>query len=145
MELGPLAPGYPGASEDGHRNPKPSGWCRVDGAAGVSYCGWTKTVSHHFEAMGNENGCWYLQGNQIIPGFVRWCKISSIHSMVCRTANWTPTPFWGPLYYWHLPGVTHQVSDLCKTPNLKQKPEHPKSMNIFFCVPTASRISSCKG
>ena len=25
--------------------------------------------------------CWLLQGNQVIPGFLGWCRISSIHSM----------------------------------------------------------------
>ena len=25
--------------------------------------------------------CWYVQGNRIIPGVLRWCGISSIHSM----------------------------------------------------------------
>ena len=43
-----------------------------------TYCGWTKycTALKPRETM----ICWYLQGI-IMPGFLRWCRISSIHSM----------------------------------------------------------------
>ena len=28
----------------------------------LTYCGWTKSISHHFEAMVETIICWYLQG-----------------------------------------------------------------------------------
>ena len=39
---------------------------------------------HRFGLLkkGTPIGCWYLQGNDIIPGFLR-CRISSMHGMVC--------------------------------------------------------------
>ena len=37
-----------------------------------------KSISHS-ETM--EAICWYLQGNHQKPGFLRWCRILSIHSM----------------------------------------------------------------
>ena len=42
------------------------------------YCGWTQSCTTlKWEAI----VCWYLQGNRITPGFLRWCeRISSIHS-----------------------------------------------------------------
>ena len=44
----------------------------------LPYCGWTKscTTWKPWETI----VCWYLQKNQIIPGVLRWCRISSIHS-----------------------------------------------------------------
>ena len=39
-----------------------------------AYCGWTNSISHRFETKGNHG--W----NQQKPGFLRWCRISSIHS-----------------------------------------------------------------
>ena len=44
------------------------------------YCGWTKSISHHFETM-ITSVCWYFQGNHQQPGFLRWCRILSIHSI----------------------------------------------------------------
>ena len=35
---------------------------------------------HHFETVAETVVCWHLQGNRIIPGFLRWCRISSTHS-----------------------------------------------------------------
>ena len=32
---------------------------------------WMDEILHHFETM--QNHCWYLQGNRIIPGFLRLC------------------------------------------------------------------------
>ena len=34
----------------------------------------------HFETMGNHNLCWYYR-RIIIPGFLRWCRILSIHGI----------------------------------------------------------------
>ena len=43
------------------------------------YCGWTKSISHHFETMGNHCLLVFHRGS-INLGFLRWCRISSIHS-----------------------------------------------------------------
>ena len=37
-------------------------------------------ILRHFETMVATMVFWYLQGSQIIPGFLRWCRISFIHS-----------------------------------------------------------------
>ena len=41
------------------------------------YCGWTESISHHFETMGNT---YLLVFTGVVPSFVGWCRISSIHS-----------------------------------------------------------------
>ena len=45
----------------------------------LTYCGWTKSISHHFKTMVETLfvGC----KENIIPGLLRWCRISSIHSI----------------------------------------------------------------
>ena len=35
-------------------------------------------------------GCWYLPGNQTIPGFVWWCRISSIHGIFIASKGSVP-------------------------------------------------------
>ena len=40
-----------------------------------------KSISRHFETMVDTIVCWHLQGI-IIPGFLRNCRISSIHGNV---------------------------------------------------------------
>ena len=41
-------------------------------------CGRTESISHHLETMGNH--CLLVFTN-IIPGFLSWCRISSIHGI----------------------------------------------------------------
>ena len=47
-------------------------------------CGWKSEIqkSHHLETMVESIVCWYLQGNRILPGFLRWCEMdfATIHS-----------------------------------------------------------------
>ena len=45
---------------------------------------WMDEFLHHWETMVETIVGWYLQGNRIIPGFLRWCRISSIHSISYR-------------------------------------------------------------
>ena len=40
-----------------------------------TYCGWTKSTSHHLEIMVETIVCWYLQGNRTISRF-----LSPLHS-----------------------------------------------------------------
>ena len=61
----------------------------------LTYCGWTKScaqlnpIKPLFVGFG-----WYLEGNRIIPGFLRWCEMdcATIHSraMVAPEA-WQPS------------------------------------------------------
>ena len=72
-------------------------------SGGAGFCpSWmaAKFVSHHQRSHRNQNVCWYLQGNRIIPGILRWCRILFIHSTVdgcdicshhCKTAVETRT------------------------------------------------------
>ena len=43
--------------------------------------GKAKSASHYLDSMVETIVCRYLQGNHPKPGFLRWCRISSIHSM----------------------------------------------------------------
>ena len=58
-------------------------FCRFVPLFQVSYlagvCPSVKSVRTTWK-LGEIIVCWYLQGKQIIPGFLRWCRISSIHS-----------------------------------------------------------------
>ena len=36
----------------------------------ATYCGWTKSISHHFETMVETMVSCLLQGNRLIPGFL---------------------------------------------------------------------------
>ena len=48
-----------------------------------------KNVRSTEETVAETIVCWYLQGNRIIPGgFLRWCRISSIHSMFMDPEGW---------------------------------------------------------
>ena len=44
------------------------------------YCGWTKSISHHFETM--RNHCWFVftRGHRCRVSW--WCRILSIHNMI---------------------------------------------------------------
>ena len=45
----------------------------------TQYCGWTKSISHHFETMVETFVCWHLQGKHQKPGFLRWCERDFVH------------------------------------------------------------------
>ena len=51
-------------------------------------------LRHHFEAMGNHNDCWYLEGSRIIPRLLGWCEMDFVHPLyvhdVCLI--WPPSP-----------------------------------------------------
>ena len=36
-----------------------------------TYCGWTKSISHHLETMVETMVAWYLQKNRILPDLLR--------------------------------------------------------------------------
>ena len=40
----------------------------------MRYCGWTKSISHHFEPMVETIVSWYLQGNHIILEFLNGAR-----------------------------------------------------------------------
>ena len=46
---------------------------------GWTYCGWTKSIPHHFEPS-LQSLFVGIYRRIIIPGFPRWCRILSIHS-----------------------------------------------------------------
>ena len=50
----------------------------------AQYCGWTRRNPF---APSETIVCWYLQGNHQTPGFLRWSRILSIHSMGACTLN----------------------------------------------------------
>ena len=59
------------------------------------FCGWTKSISHHFETMVETLPCWYSQGNGIILGLQRWCEIDFIHPQFlccCLLRRGLPAP-----------------------------------------------------
>ena len=45
------------------------------------YCGWTKSISHHFEAVVETITFVGVYSGILILRFLRWCRISSIHSI----------------------------------------------------------------
>ena len=47
-----------------------------------SYCGWTKSTSHHFETMVIHCFLGIYRGI-IIPGFLRWCEMDCVHPQNC--------------------------------------------------------------
>ena len=47
---------------------------------GAAYCGWTQSMSTTWKP-GQTIVCWDLQGKHQKSGFLRWCRISSIHGM----------------------------------------------------------------
>ena len=42
-----------------------------------TYCGWTKSCTTW--KQGETIDCWYLQGNRLILGFLRWCEMDFVH------------------------------------------------------------------
>ena len=40
---------------------------------------WMDEILHHLETMVETIVCWYLQGNQQKPGFLRWCEMDFVH------------------------------------------------------------------
>ena len=54
---------------------------------------WMDEILHHFETMVETLVCWYLQGNRIIPAFLRWCEMDFVHpSTVCVDASVSRAP-----------------------------------------------------
>ena len=43
-----------------------------------TYCGWTKSVSHHYETIGNHCALEFT-GASSVPGFFRWCEMDFVH------------------------------------------------------------------
>ena len=61
-----------------------------------------KSILHRFETMVETIVRCYLQGNRMIPGLLRWCRISSIHSMsgIARIwLGWLRCSFRNPLIF----------------------------------------------
>ena len=114
IERAQLAPGRPGRERPAQRWP-----CREPKltASGSQYCGWTESISHRFETMGNHNVCWYLQGNLFFfffSGFLGWCRIFTCFDKPGKFSKWALLeleaeginfPKWTSI--WRSPHLTH--------------------------------------
>ena len=52
-----------------HHTNRPASHRQAGSPHSQTYCGWTKSISHHFETIANRNVCWYLRwGSESPPG-----------------------------------------------------------------------------
>ena len=62
-------------------------WSQVLRGTALTYCGWTKSVSHRLQTKVDTTSCWYVQGNGLLPGFLRRCEMDFVHPQEGRASS----------------------------------------------------------